>query len=70
MLKKSMALISNLKVKLSVSKVVYCDIGKTGTSSWHAVFENMMKRERSKRTRLYKKHPYKPYKITEYERFR
>ena len=51
-------------------KMLFCDIGKTGTSSWHAVFNKMVERDRKKRTEWFKKHPFRPYSIHKPDRYR
>ena len=51
-------------------KMLFCDIGKTGTSSWLAVFKQMIERERSERTLWFKKHPFRFYPIQNPDRYR
>ena len=51
-------------------KMLFCDIGKTGTSSWLNVFNKMIERERSERTMWFRKHPFRPYSIKKADRYR
>ena len=51
-------------------ETLFCDIGKTGTSSWLAVLKKMIERERAKRKEWFKKHPFRPYFIQKPDRYR
>ena len=44
-------------------KMLFCDIGKTGTSSWLSVFKKMVEHEKTKRRQWFKKHPFRLYSI-------
>ena len=41
--------------------VLYCDIGKTGTTSWKIFFGLMTRKEKKERTTWFKKHSYPWY---------
>ena len=51
-------------------QVVYCDIGKTGSTSWYSVFSSIIKREKHSRKQLYYKYNYRWYNSRQEDRYR
>ena len=39
-------------------RIVYCDLPKSGTTSWHSVFAKLAKHESIERRQLFERHPY------------
>ena len=51
-------------------QVVYCDIGKTGSTSWLSLFRSIIKREQQSRQQWYHRHNYTWYNSRELDRYR
>ena len=50
-------------------RVVYCDIGKTGTTSWFQLFQKLTKQEKLERSAFFRRHHYKWYSLGKIDRW-
>ena len=51
-------------------QIVYCDIGKVGTTSWHQFFMKLTKKERAERSSWRADHPYSWYDMRPSDRWK
>ena len=51
-------------------KIVYCDIPKSGTTSWFEMFQKLTERERLERKKWFSEHPYNYNFVRNFDRWK